>query len=165
MWTSSEKATACGVTISSLSVSVMSGLPDFLDAALHVEVPLKHVVVLAVEDLLEATDRVGDRHLAPLAPGEHLRRAERLAEEALDLARPEHGELVVGRQLVHPEDRDDVLEILESLQHLLDAAGDIVMLLADDVGGQRARGGGERIDCRVDAQLGNRALEHDRRVE
>src|SRR3954470_12184129 len=118
IWTSSERTVPCGVTISSLSVSAMaitcgpSGLGHFLDAALHVEVPLGHRVVLAVEDLLEAADRVGDRDLAPLAAGEHLRRAERLAEEALDLPRPEDGQLVVGREFVHAQDGDDVLQVL-----------------------------------------------------
>src|SRR5262249_23732628 len=106
-------AMACGVTISSLSVSAMaSRLRDLFDAALHVEVPFRHLVVLAVENLLETADRVGDRDLAPLAAGEDLRRAERLAEEALDLARAQHRQLVVGRQLVHAEDRDDVLQVL-----------------------------------------------------
>src|SRR5690349_8719637 len=95
-----------GVTISSLSVSFIlipassiasaarpreqlsarSRLLDFLDPALHIEVPFRHVVVRAVENLFEAADGVGDRHLATLAAGEHLGRAERLAQEALDLS-------------------------------------------------------------------------------
>src|SRR6476469_9706252 len=61
------------------------------DPALHVEVPLGHAVVLAVEDLLEAADRVLDRDLSSFATGEDLRRAEGLAQEALNLPRPEHG--------------------------------------------------------------------------
>ena len=64
-----------------------------------------------------------------------------------------------------PEDRDDVLQVLEALQHLLHAARDVVVLLADDLRRQRARGRGQRIDGRVDAELGDRALEDDRRVE
>ena len=108
MWTSSEKTIACGVTISSRGVShdrvqphVSAHCCDLLDPALHVEVAFGHIVVLAVEDLLEAADGVGDRHLPALAAGEHLRRAERLAEEPLNLARAIHGLLVLRRQFVH----------------------------------------------------------------
>src|SRR6185295_7892130 len=86
MVTSSENTVACGVTISSLSVSAMafrSVLCDLLDSALHVEVPFGDAVVFPVEDLLEAAHGVGDRHLPAFPAGEHLRRAERLAEEPL----------------------------------------------------------------------------------
>src|SRR5262245_19900780 len=62
-----------------------SPLLDLFNPALHVEVALGHVVVLAVEDFLEAANGVGDIDLPALAAGEDLRRAERLAEEALDL--------------------------------------------------------------------------------
>src|SRR3954463_7003406 len=97
--TSSEITVPCGVTISSFSVSAIgltpvSCLGDFLDAALHVEVPLRHAVVLAVENLLEAADGIGDGHLSALAAGEHLGGAEGLAEEALNLSRSEHRQLV-----------------------------------------------------------------------
>src|SRR5215831_740208 len=96
--TSPEKTVACGVTISSFSVSAMaSALRHFLDAALHVEVPFRHVVVLALEDLLEAAHRVLDLDLPSLAPGEDRGGAEGLAQEALDLARARHRQLVVGR--------------------------------------------------------------------
>ena len=61
--------------------------------------------------------------------------------------------------------RDDVLQILVALQHLLHAARDRVVLLADDVGRERLGGGGEGIDGRVDAEFRDRALEHDGRVE
>ena len=121
MCTSSEKTIACGVTISSSERVGHVGdqaACDFLDAALHVEVALGHAVVLAVEDLLEAAHGVGHRDLPPFAAGEDLRRAERLAEEALNLARAVDRQLVLGRQFVHAEDGDDVLQVLEALQHL-----------------------------------------------
>src|SRR5438067_3088431 len=103
---------AAGVTISSVRVSAMFHLRrgrHFLDAALHVELVLSHAAMLAVENLLETTHDVGDRHLLGLAAGEGLRRAERLAEEPLNLAGAYHRELVVRRELVHAEDRNDVL--------------------------------------------------------
>src|SRR5262252_6083307 len=131
--TSAEYTTASGVTISSFMVAATSGARrgDFFDPALHVEVVLGHLVVLAVEDFLEAAHRIGDRHLLAFASRERLRGTERLAQEPLDLPRAQHRLLVLGRELVHPENRDDVLQILEPLQHLLHAAGDVVVLLAD----------------------------------
>ena len=86
---------------------------DFLDPALHVEVAFRYVVVLAFEDLLEAPHRFGHRNLFALSPGEHLRHAERLAQEALNLARAETVSLVLRRKLVHAENRDDVLQVFE----------------------------------------------------
>src|SRR5690349_788202 len=90
-WTSGRS----GVTISSVSLvgsAMRSGLhllgggQHVLDAAGHVEGALRDVVVLAVDDLLEALDRVGDRHVLALEAGELLGDEERLREEALDLA-------------------------------------------------------------------------------
>ena len=121
--------------------------------------------MLALEDLLEAADRVGDRDLPSFAAGEDLRGAERLTEEALDLARAEDGLLVFGGELVHPEDGDDVLQILEPLEHLLDPPGDVVVFLADDLRCERARRRRQRIDGGIDAELGDRALEDDGRIE
>ena len=92
---------------------------DFVDRARQVEVLLGNLVVLAFDDLLEAADRVGDRHVLAFEAGELLRDEERLRQELLDLARARHGELVVFRQLVDAENRDDVLQILVALQDLL----------------------------------------------
>src|SRR5262249_21294721 len=82
-------------------------LDDVLDGAHHVEGLLGQLVVLPLHDLAEAADRLGQRHVDALEPRELLGDVERLREEALDLARPRHGELVVVRQLVHAEDGDD----------------------------------------------------------
>jgi hypothetical protein len=46
---------------------------------------------------------------------------------------------------------------LVALQDLLHATGDVVVLLADDARVEHARGRVERVDRRVDAQLGDRA--------
>ena len=43
--------------------------------------------------------------------------------------------------------------------------GDVVVLLPDDERVEDARRRGQRVDRRVDAQLGDRALEADRRVQ
>ncbi len=74
-------------------------------------------------------------------------------------------ELVLFRELVDAENRDDVLEVLVLLQHDLHVAGALVVLLADDAGREDRRGRGQRIDRRVDAHLGDRAGQNGRRVE
>src|SRR5690348_14677578 len=64
--------------------------PHILDAAGHVERLLRHVVVLAFGDFLEAADGVGDGHVLALAARELLGHEERLRQELLDLARARH---------------------------------------------------------------------------
>src|SRR5918994_931690 len=56
--------------------------------------------------------RLLDRHVLALGAGERLRHEERLRQEALHLAGALHGHAVLVRQLVDPEDRDDVLQLL-----------------------------------------------------
>jgi hypothetical protein len=90
---------------------------------------------------------------------------ERLRQEALDLESARDRELVVLRELVHAKDRDDVLERLVSLQHLLHVAGELVMLIADDKRREHARSRVKRIDRRIDALFGDRARQHGGRVE
>src|SRR5688572_17411643 len=77
-------------------------LDRFLDRADHVERLLGQVVVLTVHDRLEAADRVLERHVLSRTAGEDFRDVEGLRKETLDLARPGHRQLVLGRELVHP---------------------------------------------------------------
>ena len=56
-------------------------------------------------------------------------------------------------------------KILVALQHFLHAARDVVMLFADDFGRERFGSRGERIDRRINAELGDGALEHDGRIQ
>ena len=101
----------------------------------------------------------------PGVPGELLGDEVRLREEPLDLARPRDDELVLVGELVHPEDRDDVLQVLVALEDLLDARRDAVVVVGDDPGLERAGGRVERVHRRVDALLDDRARERRRRVE
>jgi len=87
--------------------------------------------VLAVEDLVEPADRVLEPDVLAGGAGEDLGHVERLAQELLDLARPRHRHLVLVGQLVHAEDGDDALEVLVALEHLLDARGGAVVVVAD----------------------------------
>ena len=90
---------------------------------------------------------------------------ERLRREALEPPRSGDGRLVLLGQLVDPEDRDDVLEVAVALEDALRLARDVVVLLPDDERVEDAGGRGQRVDRRVDAQLGDVALEADRGVE
>src|SRR6516225_6825195 len=87
-----------------------------VDDALHVERLFGEVVALAVDDLLEARDGVLDLDVLAGRAGERLGDEERLREEALDLARARHGDLVVLGELVHAEDGDDVLQVAVLLE-------------------------------------------------
>ena len=73
--------------------------------------------------------------------------------------------LVFVGQLVHAENRDDVLQFLVALEHRLHAAGHIVMLLADDERVELARGGIERVHRGVNTEGGDIARQHHFRVE
>src|SRR6476619_272780 len=77
-----------------------------IDAALEEEGLLGDVVVLALEDLVEATDRVLERHILAVATGEHRGDEDRQRQEALELAGPGDRQAVVVGELVHAEDRD-----------------------------------------------------------
>ena len=136
-----------------LACSAASSMPPtYMNAVFGQMVPL------ALAQLLEAADRLGERrHLALLA-GERLGHDERLRQELLDAPGPVHDLLVFLAQLLDAEDGDDVLQFAVALQDLLHAAGDGVVLLADVL---RI----ENVGCttpadrrRVDALLGNAAV-------
>src|SRR5690606_33164285 len=90
---------------------------------------------------------------------------ERLAHEALDLTGAGHDQFVLFGQLVHAQDRDDVLERLVLLQHFLNATGNFAVLLANNVGIENTRVGGQRVNGRVDALFRDRAVQHGHGVE
>src|SRR5438105_4425634 len=83
-------------------------------------------------DLAEGTDGLGERDVDALEAGELLGHVEGLGEELLDLPRPADDDLVVLGELVHAEDRDDVLQVLVPLENGLDLSGHAIVLLAHD---------------------------------
>src|SRR5438128_1834354 len=147
------------------SASFLGCLHDFLDLALEEERALGHLVVLALDDLLKAPDRVRDRDVCAWRAREFFGHEEGLREEALDLARALHRQLVLVGELVDAEDRDDVLQLLVALQDLLDRVGDPEVVLAEDLRLEDRRGRVQRVHGRVDAFLGDRAREHGGRVQ
>src|SRR5690606_32832833 len=112
---------------------------DVVDRAGHLEGLLRQVVALALEHLLERANGVVLRAVDALEARERLGDVERLTEELLDLARARDRDLVVFAELVHAENRDDVLEVLVALQDALDFTRDLVVALAADGGRQNGR--------------------------
>ena len=82
-----------------------------LDRADHKERLFGHVVVLAFDDLLEPADGVLNLDVLAFQVRELHHDEEGLREEALDLPRPRHRDLVFVRELVNAQDGDDVLEV------------------------------------------------------
>eukprot|EP00341_Mesodinium_pulex_P006742 CAMPEP_0116906706 /NCGR_PEP_ID=MMETSP0467-20121206/12673_1 /TAXON_ID=283647 /ORGANISM="Mesodinium pulex, Strain SPMC105" /LENGTH=432 /DNA_ID=CAMNT_0004581591 /DNA_START=204 /DNA_END=1503 /DNA_ORIENTATION=+ len=91
---------------------------------------------------------------------ELLSHSEGLRQHTLDFACAGHHEFVLLAQLVHSEDGDDVLERLVVLQEFLGRTRDVVVALAHDHWVQHTGGGVERVDGRLDAQLGQGAGQH-----
>jgi hypothetical protein len=80
-----------------------------------------------------------ERHVLARDARELLGDVEGLRQEALDLARARHRDLVVLGQLVDAQDGDDVLQVLVLLEDLLHRARDVVVLLPDHARVQDAR--------------------------
>src|SRR2546428_1067684 len=131
-------------------------LDGLIDGAHHVERLLGKVVVLAIEDLAEAADRLLQGHIFPWSVGEHFGHEERLRQKALDLAGTGHQQLVILRQFVHAKDGNDVLQLLVALQHLLHSTRDSIMLFTHDVRREEPGERIERVDRGVDAALDDR---------
>ena len=106
------------------------------------------VVPLAVAELLEAADRVGQGGVLARLAGEDLGDEERLRQEPLDPAGAVDDDLVVLGEFVDAEDRDDVAKLPVALKDRLDAAGDVVVLLADVLRVENSGGRAERVDGR-----------------
>src|SRR5436190_883752 len=147
--------TSTGNFVCAMGPLLLGRLHDLLDLALQEERALGHVVVLSLDDLFEAPDRVRDRDVGAGRAGEFFGHEERLREEALDLARALYRQLVLVGELVDAQDRDDVLQLLVALQDLLDRVRHAEVVLAEDLGLEDRGGRVERIDGRVDAFLGD----------
>src|SRR4051812_10652774 len=111
--------------------------------------------MLAIDDLVECADRVLDLDELALQAGELLSDEEWLRQELLHLASASDDKLVVFRQFVHPENRDDVLKVLVALQNGLHASCSLVMLFAHDAWIQHSRSRGQRIDRWINPELGD----------
>ena len=90
---------------------------------------------------------------------------EGLGQEALNAAGPVHRGAILRAQLVHAQDRDDILQLLVFLQHHLHRPGGLIVFLAQGARLQDAGAGLQRIHRRVDAQLRDGAGQHRRGVQ
>jgi hypothetical protein len=94
--------------------------------------------VLAVEDFLEAADGVREETCTPGVPVKTSATLNGWLRKRWILRARRPAACRRGK-FVHAENRDDVLQVLVALQHFLHAAGDRVMLLADDLRRERLR--------------------------
>ena len=83
------------------------------------------------DEALEPAHRIFDLHILTRDTRETLSYCERLCEEKLDPARACDDQLVFVRQLIDTENRDDFLQIVVSLQNLLDLLRNVIMLVTD----------------------------------
>src|SRR5690349_11514860 len=101
---------------SAILLQLLGLLLHVLEATAHEERLLRDVVVLALGQLLERVDGLVERDERPVQTGEGLGDEGVLREEPLDATGPLDEDLVLLRELVDAEDRDDVLEVLVALQ-------------------------------------------------
>ena len=99
-----------------------------------------------------AGERVGATDAAARRAGKGLRHHERLAEKALEPASPLDDQPVARAQLLHAEQSDDVLEILEARERLAGTLRDAIVFLADHQGIKQHGRRGERIDGWVESR-------------
>src|SRR6185503_7398003 len=95
-------------------------LHDVVSSTAEEERLLRVLIELALGESLERRNRLLELHILPFHSGELLGDCERLGHETLDAARAADDALVFFGQLVHAEDRDDVLQLLVPLQNPLD---------------------------------------------
>src|SRR5260370_7274153 len=98
------------------------------DGADHAEGLLRQMIVLAFAKPAETLDGVGEVDELARRTGEDFGNMKRLRQEALDLARARHRDLVLFRELVHAENGDYFLQRLLALQHPLNHTPTIVIL-------------------------------------
>src|SRR5690625_3837588 len=91
-------------------------LQRLFDGTHHVEGLLGQIIVIAVQNALEAGDGVAQGHVLARGTGEHLGHVEGLGQEELVLSGPVDDELVLFGQLVDALDGDDVLQFFVSLR-------------------------------------------------
>src|SRR3954471_23370825 len=116
-----------------LGRELLGALDHAVDPALHEERLLRVLIELAGHQALERRDRLLEVHVLALDAGKLLGNREWLGHEALDSPRAPDHELVLLRQLIHAEDRDDVLKLLIALQNALDIGRYLIVALADEL--------------------------------
>src|SRR5215813_2051306 len=109
---------------------LLSVFQNFVDRTFHIESLLRHVVVLAFNDLLEAAHRILNLDVASCVTGELFGHVEWLRQELLDFPGASYSDLIVFGKLVDSQNGDDVLQIFITLQDSLYSLGNVVVFLA-----------------------------------
>ena len=89
------------------------------------------MVVVAIEDAGETTDGFPSAERTARRTGEDFGHEERLGQEALDLTSADTSCLSCSDSSSILQDRDDVLQLLVALQHVLNAASGVVVFPDD----------------------------------
>ena len=90
------------------------------------------------QDLLAAAQGLFQRDVAASQASKGLGHEEGLSEESLQAARSPHHDLVLFRELLHPQDGDYVTQLLVMGQQSSHVPGDALVALAHQSGIQQA---------------------------
>ena len=90
---------------------------------------------------------------------------ERLGQELLDFSRTIYDLFIVFIQFFHTHDRNDILQLVITLQRFLYAAGNFIMLFAHDFRFQNTGSGIQRIHRRIKTLFGDLSGEYRLRVQ
>ena len=104
---------------------------DVIKATAHEECLFWNVVVVAVGQRFECRDGFSNRYEGSVEAGEGLGNEGVLRQEALDTTGTANEDAILFGEFVDTKDRDDVLQVLVSLQDLLGAVGNTEVVLAD----------------------------------
>ncbi len=140
-------------------------LTDVIDCSDIEESRLRAIVHLTGQNRAESADCLGKRYERTGHAGKCLRHMEGLGQEPLRLTGAVHKCLILFRKFVHTENRDNVLQLVITLQHLLHLTGNRIMLLADDIGLQNPGTRCKRVNRRIDTLLYDLTGQNGRRVK
>src|SRR5699024_1843925 len=118
---------------------------DVVQATQAVEGLLWVVVEFAIADALKSVDGIGQRDVRAWKAGELLCDEEVLAQETLEATCALNGDLVLFRQLVHTQNRDNILQFLVLLQNVDHALCNSIVSLANDAWLENTRRRGQWV--------------------
>ena len=114
---------------------------------------------------MESLNGVSSRNIFARCSGEDFSNVEWLRKELLHLTCTINSLLILRRQLVETKNRDDVLQVLVALQHVLHTTRTLIVLFANDRWVEGVGDRSERIHRRIDTKLSDRTLENDSGVQ
>src|SRR6478672_8114745 len=107
-------------------------LNNFFDCSNHVERLLRKIVVFAVNNLTEASNRIFQFHILSLQARKLFGYVERLREEPLNLSSARDNQLIFVGQFIETQNRNDVLQIFVTLQYSFHILCCVVVLFTQD---------------------------------